>query len=205
MRSNEVLILQLLIGDEVGGGTGHPAGHGVEDAVDAIDHRVQDPGWLWGGRGQRPPERGGRRPSQRLHGDWGLGSQRLARGLRLSPLWVASWRLGEWLPLLLTLLRLGEWLPLLLWGLGHAHSPVVRDPGLNGDGRCSSVVLELVIVHVLAPTPRVLADCGGCGGGTVAIDHGEPLILGDLGEPGGQGEEAERGQAEWERCNIEDE
>ena len=84
-------------------------------------------------------------------------------------------------------------------GWGHAHSSVVRDPGLNGDGRCSSVVLELVIV-------RVLAYCGGFGGGTVAaIDHGEPLIFGGLGEPGGQADQAERGQAEWERCNMEDE
>ena len=52
-----------------------PAGHGVEDAVDAIDYCVQDPGWLWGGRKQRLPEGGRRRP------------------------YKTSWRLGEWLPL----------------------------------------------------------------------------------------------------------
>ena len=91
------------------------------------------------------------------------------------------------------------------WGWGHANSSVVRDPGLNGDGRCSSVVLELVIVPVILSRPRVLADCGGSGGGTFAIDHGEPLILVNLGERGGQGDQEERGQAEWERCNIEDE
>ena len=123
---------------------------------------------------------------------WRLLSQRLARGLRLSPLWRTSRRLGEWLPLLLA------------WrGRGHTHSPVVRDPGLDGGGRGASVVLELVIVHVLAPRPVVLVHCGGCGGGTVAIDHGEPLILVGLGEAGGQGEQAERGQAE--SCNMRDE
>ncbi len=193
MRSNEVFILQLLIGDEVGGCAADPGGHGVEDAVDAIDHCVKDTGGLFGGRGQRPPERGWRRPPQRLPRYWRLLSQRLTWGLRLSPLWRTSRRLlGEWLPLLLT------WL-----GRGHAHSPVVRYPGLDGDGRCASVVLELVIVHVLAPRPVVLVHCGGCGGGTVAIDHGEPLILVGLGEAGGQGEQAERGQAE--SCNMRDE
>ena len=191
MRSNEVLIFQLLIGDEVGGCAADPSGHGVEDAVDAIDHRVQDTGGLFGGRGKRPPERGWRRPPQRLSRYWRLLSQRLARGLRLPPLWRTSRSLGEWLPLLLT------------WrGRGHAHSPVVRDPGLDGGGRGAPVVLELVVVHILAPRPAVLFHCGGCGGGTVAIDHGQPLILG-LGEAGGQGEQAERGQAE--SCNMRDE
>ena len=46
MRSNEGLILQLLVRDEVGGGAGHATGHGVEDAVDAVHHRVQETGLL---------------------------------------------------------------------------------------------------------------------------------------------------------------
>ena len=186
MRSNEGLILQFLIGDEVGGCAGHPAGHGVEDAVDAIDHSVQDPSGLWSGRRQRPSERRGWRPSKWL--------------LWLPPLRRASWRLRKRLSLDLWGLRLRNRLPLLaLWRWSsHAHSPVVWDPSLYGDWRGTSVVLELVIVHVLAPRPRVLAHCGGWA--TVAVDHSEPLILSALGEARGQADQAERGQAV--SCNM---
>ena len=97
-------------------------------------------------------------------------------------------------------LRLRNRLPLLtLWRWSsHAHSPVVWDPSLYGDRRGTSVVLELVIVHVLAPRPRVLAHCGGWA--TVAVDHSEPLILSALGEARGQADQAERGQAV--SCNM---